>query len=337
MKLPRSGPQPAVAGGHRAGRRGAPADDPHPRVRRAPSRCGRRRHAHLISRVASSDSARFVQGIPDPLAVADGAAHRLAASPTTRFDPTDPAGRRRRRHARGDQGRRRRLGRTAGARPRSAGQRSIRATFLRRGDEAIVELATASGLALGQRRSATRGRVDLWHGPGSGRRYRPGRARRRARTGRQRHDGRWLRSARRARCALPGRARQRAATGGGALGASRESTCRTFRRCCSEVSLTIASDVTNPLLGERGAAAVYGPQKGANKRQVLELDAALAHYADVLEAATGRAIRAAPARARPVARPQACSPSPTVRIVRDPARRRGADGADRLRRGPRGL
>ncbi len=62
----------------------------------------------------------------------------------------------------------------------------------------------------------------------------------------------------------------------------------------AEVRLTIASDVTNPLLGPDGAAAVYGPQKGASPTQVRELDAALAHYADVLEAAAGRSIRDVP-------------------------------------------
>jgi glycerate kinase len=62
----------------------------------------------------------------------------------------------------------------------------------------------------------------------------------------------------------------------------------------AEVRLTIASDVTNPLLGPQGAAAVYGPQKGASPQQVRELDSALAHYADVLEAACGRAVRDVP-------------------------------------------
>ena len=61
-----------------------------------------------------------------------------------------------------------------------------------------------------------------------------------------------------------------------------------------EVSLTVASDVTNPFLGERGAAAVYGPQKGADEEQVRLLDKNLAHYADLLEAASGRAIRDVP-------------------------------------------
>jgi glycerate kinase len=54
------------------------------------------------------------------------------------------------------------------------------------------------------------------------------------------------------------------------------------------ITVTVASDVDNPLLGERGAAAVYGPQKGASPEQVSQLDAALAHWADVVEEVTGR-------------------------------------------------
>ena len=60
------------------------------------------------------------------------------------------------------------------------------------------------------------------------------------------------------------------------------------------VEVVIAGDVDNPLLGERGAPAVYGPQKGANPRDVAELDAALAHWADAVGAATGTDLRAAP-------------------------------------------
>ncbi|WP_344197024.1 glycerate kinase [Aeromicrobium alkaliterrae] len=44
----------------------------------------------------------------------------------------------------------------------------------------------------------------------------------------------------------------------------------------------IACDVTNPLTGPRGAAAVFGPQKGADPDQVRELDAGLARLARVL-------------------------------------------------------
>lgn len=46
--------------------------------------------------------------------------------------------------------------------------------------------------------------------------------------------------------------------------------------------VVLLSDVTNPLLGQNGAAAVYGPQKGAKPDQVESLDAALAHFAELL-------------------------------------------------------
>ncbi|MFD4961083.1 glycerate kinase [Microbacterium sp. NPDC058389] len=55
----------------------------------------------------------------------------------------------------------------------------------------------------------------------------------------------------------------------------------------AEASITLASDVDNPLLGPNGAAAVFGPQKGATPDDVAELDAALAHYAVLLADAFG--------------------------------------------------
>ncbi|MEU4657288.1 glycerate kinase [Streptomyces sp. NPDC023723] len=55
----------------------------------------------------------------------------------------------------------------------------------------------------------------------------------------------------------------------------------------SAVDLVLASDVDNPLTGPKGAAAVYGPQKGASPDDVETLDAALAHFAQVLEEAVG--------------------------------------------------
>ena len=62
----------------------------------------------------------------------------------------------------------------------------------------------------------------------------------------------------------------------------------------AEVDLRIACDVTNPLLGPRGAAAVYGPQKGASPADVAELESALARWADALEVATNRRERDTP-------------------------------------------
>ncbi|EHR61473.1 glycerate kinase [Saccharomonospora cyanea] len=59
-------------------------------------------------------------------------------------------------------------------------------------------------------------------------------------------------------------------------------------------SVTIASDVDNPLTGPAGAAAVYGPQKGADPAQVAVLDTALTRWADVVAHATGRDLRDVP-------------------------------------------
>ncbi|MBW9095755.1 glycerate kinase [Microbacterium jejuense] len=53
--------------------------------------------------------------------------------------------------------------------------------------------------------------------------------------------------------------------------------------------VTVLSDVTNPLLGARGAAAVFGPQKGATPADVPVLDAALARFADAVVAAAAAA------------------------------------------------
>ena len=48
------------------------------------------------------------------------------------------------------------------------------------------------------------------------------------------------------------------------------------------VELVAATDVSNPLLGAHGAAAVFAPQKGATPRQVADLEAGLTHLAGVL-------------------------------------------------------
>ncbi len=54
-----------------------------------------------------------------------------------------------------------------------------------------------------------------------------------------------------------------------------------------ETEIVVACDVDNPLTGDKGAAAVYGPQKGASAGDVALLDAALAHWADVVATDTG--------------------------------------------------
>ena len=62
----------------------------------------------------------------------------------------------------------------------------------------------------------------------------------------------------------------------------------------AETEVVVACDVTNPLTGPRGAARVYGPQKGATPAMVEILDEALAHYAAVLAADLGVAVRDVP-------------------------------------------
>ena len=48
--------------------------------------------------------------------------------------------------------------------------------------------------------------------------------------------------------------------------------------------ILVASDVTSPLVGPQGAAAVYGPQKGLDRRWIAPVDAGLGRWARVLEA-----------------------------------------------------
>lgn len=52
----------------------------------------------------------------------------------------------------------------------------------------------------------------------------------------------------------------------------------------AESTFEVACDVDNPLLGERGATAIFGPQKGADKQALVTLEKALTHLADVLVA-----------------------------------------------------
>jgi glycerate kinase len=62
---------------------------------------------------------------------------------------------------------------------------------------------------------------------------------------------------------------------------------RPLRERMAGVRVLVACDVDNPLCGPQGAAAVYGPQKGATPEQVVLLDRALSRYADVVAATTG--------------------------------------------------
>ncbi|MFF9478694.1 glycerate kinase [Streptomyces sp. NPDC014733] len=75
--------------------------------------------------------------------------------------------------------------------------------------------------------------------------------------------------------------------GGGALRSLATADLSGLDPRLATTEIVLASDVDNPLTGPKGAPAVYGPQKGASPADVAELDAALTHYAAVLERTLG--------------------------------------------------
>lgn len=82
--------------------------------------------------------------------------------------------------------------------------------------------------------------------------------------------------------------------GGGALAALSRIDTTDLDPRIKETEIIIASDVTNPLTGPKGASVVFGPQKGATPEMVEELDKALAHYAEVIERDLGLEIKEQP-------------------------------------------
>nr|WP_194746087.1 glycerate kinase [Staphylococcus chromogenes] len=50
-----------------------------------------------------------------------------------------------------------------------------------------------------------------------------------------------------------------------------------------EITFEVACDVDNPLLGDRGATMIYGPQKGALAEEIQSLESALYHYNEVIQ------------------------------------------------------
>jgi glycerate kinase len=83
------------------------------------------------------------------------------------------------------------------------------------------------------------------------------------------------------------------APGGAALANLATADLTTLDVRLASCAIILASDVDNPLLGTHGAAAVFGPQKGATADNVVELDAALARFARVLSDVIGDTAHAA--------------------------------------------
>lgn len=82
--------------------------------------------------------------------------------------------------------------------------------------------------------------------------------------------------------------------GGAALAHLARIDVTNLDRRLKDMEIQVASDVTNPLCGPEGATAVYGPQKGATPEMVRELDAALAHYGELLRRDVGADVMNAP-------------------------------------------
>ncbi len=78
--------------------------------------------------------------------------------------------------------------------------------------------------------------------------------------------------------------------GGGALDRLAEIDTSEVDPRINHLTILIASDVTNPLVGKNGASAVFGPQKGATPEMVQTLDQNLRHYADVIQKQTGKSL-----------------------------------------------
>ncbi|GAB51459.1 glycerate kinase [Atlantibacter hermannii] len=73
------------------------------------------------------------------------------------------------------------------------------------------------------------------------------------------------------------------AGGGEALSQLERIDTRRLDPRLAECRIEVACDVTNPLTGEEGATAVFGPQKGATPDMVRQLDEALTHYGKIIE------------------------------------------------------
>ncbi len=81
---------------------------------------------------------------------------------------------------------------------------------------------------------------------------------------------------------------------GGQLRNVAEIDTKDFDPRIDECTMLVACDVDNPLLGPRGAATVYGPQKGATATQVETLEAGLAHFAGLLARDLGKPVAEVP-------------------------------------------
>lgn len=79
-------------------------------------------------------------------------------------------------------------------------------------------------------------------------------------------------------------------TGGAGLAQLAHIEVAPAEQLVGKTQIVLLSDVTNPLIGERGAARIFGPQKGADPAMVEQLDANLSRFADVIRRDVGREV-----------------------------------------------
>jgi glycerate 2-kinase len=82
--------------------------------------------------------------------------------------------------------------------------------------------------------------------------------------------------------------------GGGALSSLSSIDLSQLDERLAGVMIEVACDVDNPLTGEKGASAIFGPQKGADPQMVERLDRNLEHYAVIIERDLGKKIKEVP-------------------------------------------
>lgn len=82
--------------------------------------------------------------------------------------------------------------------------------------------------------------------------------------------------------------------GGGGLNGLEKIDTTGLSHLLKEVEVIVACDVTNPLCGDNGASAIFGPQKGATPEMVETLDNNLSHFAKVVQDQVGIDVRDIP-------------------------------------------
>jgi glycerate kinase len=93
---------------------------------------------------------------------------------------------------------------------------------------------------------------------------------------------------------LDAEGRSVAARGGASLAALERIDLSGLDRRIALCRMEVGCDVDNPLIGPHGAAAVFGPQKGATPAMVVALEAGLGRFARAVHAATGVDVSAMP-------------------------------------------